>query len=121
MPQNLPVNARLMHVDLDRSTVTNGHAVTSDKSLCPGMQNDLETVFLSADKSANKGKESGSLKKADATVLLKAYFAVGEPGGKTLERFDTLMQAMETDQPGPTIEHRKVFEEDREFNQGGSS
>lgn len=27
-------------------------------------------------------------------------------------------QALDNDQQGPTVQHRKLFEEDREFNQG---
>ena len=91
-------------------------AVPSRSPVC--MQDDLETVFVTADRAANRGKESGSLKKADVMGALKAYFCVGEPGGKSLARFDTLMAAMDKDQPGASIEHARVFEEDREFNQG---
>ena len=43
---------------------------------------------------------------------------VGQPRCKTLARFDELMQCLDTDQPGPTVETKKIFEEDREFNQG---
>ena len=75
-------------------------------------------MFKAADKAANRNRETGSLKKADVMIALKNYFIVGQPGGKSLERFDTLMSALEKDQPGATIEHGKVFEEDREFNQG---
>jgi hypothetical protein len=55
---------------------------------------------------------------ADLRTGLMSYFKVGQAGGKTLARFDELMQALEEDQGGPTAEWRKVFEEDREFNQG---
>lgn len=30
----------------------------------------------------------------------------------------TSVQALDEDQPGEKVEHRKVFEEDRDFNQG---
>ena len=43
---------------------------------------------------------------------------VGQPRCKTLARFDELMQCLDADQPGPTVETKKIFEEDREFNQG---
>lgn len=43
---------------------------------------------------------------------------MGQPRCKTLARFDELMQCLDTDQPGPTVETKKIFEEDREFNQG---
>ena len=44
---------------------------------------------------------------------------VGQPSGKTVARFDELMQALDEDQEGDDVEWKKVFEEDREFNQGG--
>ena len=43
---------------------------------------------------------------------------VGQPRCKTLARFDQLMQCLDNDQPGATVETKKIFEEDREFNQG---
>lgn len=54
----------------------------------------------------------------DLRVALHAYFRVGLPGGKTLQRFDELMQALDEDQPGPNVQWATIFEEDREFNQG---
>lgn len=51
-------------------------------------------------------------------MALHAYFRVGLPGGKTLQRFDELMQALDEDQPGPSVQWATIFEEDREFNQG---
>lgn len=54
----------------------------------------------------------------DLLIALSAFFRVGQPGGKTLEHFDEACQALETDQPGPSVEWKKMFEEDREFNQG---
>ena len=30
------------------------------------------------------------------------------------------MQALDEDQEGPIVQHRKLFEEDREFNQGAA-
>ena len=55
---------------------------------------------------------------AELRIALHAYFKVGHPGGKTMARFDQLMQGLEEDQPGSNIEWKKIFEEDREFNQG---
>lgn len=51
-------------------------------------------------------------------MALVSFFTVGLPGGKTTARFDEAQQALDQDQPGPTVEWKKVFEEDREFNQG---
>lgn len=51
-------------------------------------------------------------------TALESYFRVGEAGGKTADRFDELMKSLQEDQPGDKVEHRKVFEEDRDFNQG---
>ena len=45
---------------------------------------------------------------------------MGQPRNKTLARFDTLMQCLDNDQPGPTLSIAKVFEEDREYNQGAA-
>ena len=84
---------------------------------CALAQDELEAVFRAADKAANR-RELGVLKKEDCMIALKNYFCVGQPGGKSLERFDTLMSAMDKDQPGSELQHAKVFEEDREFNQG---
>lgn len=55
---------------------------------------------------------------ADLRTALAAYFKVGAAGGKMPERFDQLMQALDEDQPGPAVDWAKIFEEDREFNQG---
>lgn len=54
----------------------------------------------------------------DFRIALSAFFRVGHPGGKSLERFDEAAQALDVDQPGTSVEWKKVFEEDREFNQG---
>ena len=51
----------------------------------------------------------------------KILLQVGQPKCKTLARFDALMQTLEEDQPGPTVKIDKIFEEDREFNQGTRS
>lgn len=39
---------------------------------------------------------------------------------QTMLRIDRIRvaQALDNDQEGPTVQHRKLFEEDREFNQG---
>eukprot|EP00887_Chlorella_sp_A99_P004632 scaffold4.g4632.t1 len=51
--------------------------------------------------------------------IMTAVVEVGQEGGKTVQRFDELMQAMDEDQDGDCVEWKKVFEEDREYNQGG--
>lgn len=54
----------------------------------------------------------------DLAVALKSFFRVDKCGGKTLKRFDEVLQALDGDEPGPNVEWKKLFEEDREFNQG---
>lgn len=51
-------------------------------------------------------------------IALGSFFRVGESGGKNGDRFDELIKCLQEDQPGDKIEHRKVFAEDRDFNQG---
>ena len=80
------------------------------------LQYDIEEMFALMDKA--KGQVSGSIPKDDLRIALASFFRVGEPGGKDLARFDEIMQALDEDQPGPNVEWKKVFEEDREFNQG---
>lgn len=80
------------------------------------LQYDLEELFLLMDKA--KGQASGSIPKEDLRIALATFFRVGQPGGKDLGRFDEVMQALDEDQPGASVEWKKVFEEDREFNQG---
>lgn len=53
-------------------------------------------------------------------TALISYFKLGQPGGKSYQRFDELMQALDEDQEGEAVEWAKVFEEDREFNQGAA-
>lgn len=55
---------------------------------------------------------------ADLRVGLRAFFRVGELGGKTLARFDALIAFLEEDAPGARVPWKGLFEEDREFNQG---
>lgn len=62
--------------------------------------------------------ETGTIPKADIYTALESYFKVGEQGGKSRERFDALMQALDADQKGPIVSYKSVFEEDREYNQG---
>lgn len=54
----------------------------------------------------------------DLAVALKSFFRVDKCGGKSLKRFDEVLQALDGDEPGPNVEWKKLFEEDREFNQG---
>uniref|UniRef100_A0A1D2A8U0 Translin-associated factor X-interacting protein 1 n=2 Tax=Auxenochlorella protothecoides TaxID=3075 RepID=A0A1D2A8U0_AUXPR len=80
------------------------------------LQDSLKELLESLDRA--QGAATGTLKKEDLRVALHAYFRVGLPGGKTLQRFDELMQALDEDQPGPSVQWATIFEEDREFNQG---
>lgn len=49
-------------------------------------------MLASVDKSLH-GAESGELSKLEVREALDAFFMVGRPGGKTLNRFDEIMQA----------------------------
>ena len=62
--------------------------------------------------------ETATIPKPDVSTALEAYFKVGEVGGKSRERFDALMQALDADQKGPIVTYKSLFEEDREYNQG---
>ena len=54
-------------------------------------QEDLENLLSTLDKSMH-GAETGSLTKAEVCSALESFFAVGQPGGKTVNRFDELLQ-----------------------------
>jgi len=84
------------------------------------MQVDLDQLFTLLDRTVH-AVETGTVPKADVATALEAYLKVGEPGAKTRERFDSLMQALDADQEGPVVNYKKLFEEDREFNQGGQT
>lgn len=49
---------------------------------------------------------------------MRAFFRVGKLDGKSEKRFEEALHALDVDHPGSQVEWRKVFEEDREFNQG---
>ncbi|KAL3145195.1 Translin-associated factor X-interacting protein 1 [Trebouxia sp. C0010 RCD-2024] len=80
------------------------------------LQEELEALFIQLDKA--KGRATSSLNKGELGDALKAFFRVGQPGGKTEDRHDELMQALDEDQPGSKVIYKKLFEEDREYNQG---
>ena len=80
--------------------------------MCP-VQTDLSLLFGLLDKTIH-AVETGTLPKADIAVALEAMFKVGEPGGKSRERFDALMQALDADQEGPIVTYKTLFEEDRD-------
>ena len=48
-------------------------------------------MLASVDKSLH-GAETGELSKLEVREALDAFFMVGQPGGKTLNRFDEIMQ-----------------------------
>lgn len=54
------------------------------------LQEELEVLFVQLDKA--KGRATGTLGKGELGDALKAFFRVGQPGGKTEERHDELMQ-----------------------------
>ena len=75
------------------------------------MQEELEALFAQLDKA--KGRATGSLGKGELGDALSAFFRVGQPGGKSEERYDELLQALDEDQPGSKVMYKKLFEEDR--------
>ena len=81
------------------------------------LQGELDQLFAVLDRSMHP-VETGTISKGDITTALESYFKVGEPGGKSRERFDALLQAMDADQKGQMVSYKSLFEEDREFNQG---
>jgi hypothetical protein len=80
------------------------------------LQVDLEELFEALDKL--NGQASGNIPKEELVIALKAFFKVGKLDGKSENMFEDALEALEKDQPGPLVEWRRVFEEDREFNQG---
>ena len=50
-------------------------------------------MFAYVDKQLH-GTEQGALLKAEAHAAIENYFQVGLPGGKTLDRFDELVQVL---------------------------
>lgn len=81
-----------------------------------GMQQDLEELFDALDKAG--GKTTGTISKTDLRVALHSFFRVGEPWGKTVERYEMMLASLDQDQPGETVIWKTIFAEDREFNQG---
>lgn len=81
------------------------------------MQAELDQLFSLLDRNLHP-VETGTIPKPDISTALESYFKVGEQNGKSRERFDALMQAMDADQKGPIVTYKSLFEEDREYNQG---
>ena len=77
----------------------------------------MDQLFTLLDRSLHP-VETGTIPKADINIALQCYLKVGEPGGKSVEKFDALMQALDADQEGPVVSYKSLFEEDREYNQG---
>lgn len=50
----------------------------------------MEALFSQLDRA--KGRATGTLTKSELGDALKAFFRVGQPGGKTEERHDELLQ-----------------------------
>lgn len=80
------------------------------------LQESLLELFEAVDRA--QGTATGVLLKSDVRVALASFFKVGQADGKTPARFDELMKSLDEDQPGESVVWAKVFEEDREFNQG---
>lgn len=66
------------------------HLAISDKVLRTYLKEELEALFIQLDKA--KGRATSSLNKGELGDALKAFFRVGQPGGKTEDRHDELMQ-----------------------------
>lgn len=58
--------------------------------VCVCWQEELEALFIQLDKA--KGRATTSLGKSELGDALRVFFRVGQPGGKTEERYDELMQ-----------------------------
>jgi len=56
------------------------------------LQEDIESILSTIDKSLH-GSETGELTKEQLREALDAFFLVGQPGGKNLNRFGEIMQA----------------------------
>lgn len=80
------------------------------------LQESVLELFEALDRA--QGTATGVLLKSDVRVALASFFKVGQADGKTPARFDELMKSLDEDQPGESVVWAKVFEEDREFNQG---
>lgn len=63
------------------------------------LQEELEALFVQLDKA--KGRATSTLGKGELGDALKAFFRVGQPGGKTEERHDELMQVCSGTPPSP--------------------
>ena len=59
------------------------------------LQEDIQAMLSSIDKSLH-GAETGELSKVELREALEAFFLVGQPGGKTLNRMEEIMQASPT-------------------------
>jgi hypothetical protein len=62
--------------------------------------------------------DSKFLIQEELRIALRSYFRVGALDGKSEDRFEEAMKNLDADHPDESIEWRKVFEEDREYNQG---
>jgi len=81
------------------------------------LQAEIEDLMASIDRGS--GEENGKIAKSEFFAGLKSYFRVGHQGGKSHNRFEQLVAALEKDQPDEdSVEYKKLFEEDREYNQG---
>ena len=56
------------------------------------LQEDIQAMLSSIDKSLH-GAETGELSKVELREALEAFFLVGQPGGKTLNRMEEIVQA----------------------------
>ena len=58
---------------------------------CRCAQTELEGLFAQLDRGLH-GAETGVVSKEELRAALEDHFQVGRPGGKTLDRFDEIMQ-----------------------------
>ena len=66
------------------------------------LQEDIEGMLSAVDKALH-GAETGELEKAVVKEALDAFFLVGQPRGKTLNRFNEVMQVESLPQHIPFI------------------
>lgn len=65
---------------------------SGERRRCFLLQEDIQAMLASIDKSLH-GAETGELSKVELREALEAFFLVGQPGGKTLNRMEEIMQA----------------------------
>eukprot|EP00002_Diphylleia_rotans_P019085 TRINITY_DN3696_c0_g1_i20.p1 TRINITY_DN3696_c0_g1~~TRINITY_DN3696_c0_g1_i20.p1 ORF type:complete len:710 (-),score=130.03 TRINITY_DN3696_c0_g1_i20:712-2841(-) len=73
----------------------------------------LKQAFVKWDISVNNGKETGKLSRKEAMNVIGKFFTL-----KPEEKLNIIRGALLHDQSTATIQYQKLFEEDKEYNQG---